>query len=67
MAGVVSTRIEVDLDVTADLRGWGGSPVLDAEGRVTRFGYLPDPRRLWAWGIVFGGSFFDLEEPAFSF
>ena len=24
-----------------------------------RMGYLPDPRRLWAWGIVFGGSFSD--------
>ena len=34
----------------------------DAEGRVTRFGYLPDPRRLWAWGIVFGGSFFDRDQ-----
>ncbi|MDA7978163.1 MAG: ABC transporter substrate-binding protein [Pirellulales bacterium] len=22
-------------------------------------GYLPDPRRLWAWGIVFGGQFYD--------
>ena len=21
--------------------------------------YLPDPRRLWAWGYVFGGEFFD--------
>ena len=23
-----------------------------------RFGYLPDPRRLWAWGVVFGGEFY---------
>ncbi len=23
------------------------------------FGYLPDSRRLWAWGYVFGGSFMD--------
>ena len=23
------------------------------------FGYLPDSRRLWAWGFVFGGDFFD--------
>ncbi len=22
-----------------------------------RMGYLPDPRRLWAWGVVFGGDF----------
>jgi multiple sugar transport system substrate-binding protein len=27
--------------------------------RVERFGYLPDARRLWAWGIVFGGAFYD--------
>ena len=25
------------------------------------FGYLPDARRLWAWGKVFGGDFFDFE------
>lgn len=24
-----------------------------------KFGYLPDSRRLWAWGYVFGGTFFD--------
>jgi multiple sugar transport system substrate-binding protein len=24
-----------------------------------RYGYLPDPRRLWSWGIVFGGQFYD--------
>jgi multiple sugar transport system substrate-binding protein len=24
-----------------------------------RYGYLPDPRRLWSWGIVFGGRFYD--------
>ena len=24
-----------------------------------RFGYLPDPRRLWAWGTVFAGDFYD--------
>ncbi len=23
------------------------------------FGYLPDSRRLWAWGYAFGGSFYD--------
>jgi len=26
---------------------------------LTRYGYLPDPRRLWSWGIVFGGEFYD--------
>ena len=25
------------------------------------FGYLPDSRRLWAWGHVFGGSFYDFD------
>ena len=25
------------------------------------FGYLPDSRRLWAWGHVFGGDFYDFE------
>jgi len=29
----------------------------DEQGRRRRYGYLPDPRRLWAWGIVFGGAF----------
>ena len=24
-----------------------------------RYGFLPDPRRIWAWGIVFGGQFYD--------
>lgn len=33
---------------------------------LRRVGYLPDPRRLWAWGVVFGGGFGDPEasEPA---
>lgn len=33
--------------------------VVDSDGRHQRFGYLPDSRRLWAWGVVFGGGFFD--------
>ena len=33
----------------------------DAPLPRTRFGYLPDPRRLWSWGIVFGGEFYDAE------
>lgn len=31
----------------------------DATEPPRRYGYLPDPRRLWAWGIVFGGRFYD--------
>ncbi len=30
---------------------------VDERGRRVRFGFLPDARRLWAWGIVFGGEF----------
>ena len=29
--------------------------------RYKRMGYLPDPRRLWAWGNVFGGKFANLD------
>lgn len=29
------------------------------QGTPRRFGYLPDPRRLWAWGTVFGGDFYN--------
>jgi multiple sugar transport system substrate-binding protein len=31
----------------------------DAPGPRRRYGFLPDPRRLWAWGVVFGGQFQD--------
>ena len=33
--------------------------IVNQDGRVERFGYLPDPRRLWAWGVVFGGQFYE--------
>lgn len=26
-----------------------------------RYGFLPDPRRIWSWGIVFGGQFYDFQ------
>ncbi len=32
---------------------------LDDQGQPLRMGYLPDSRRLWAWGVVFGGRFYD--------
>ncbi|MEX0819529.1 MAG: ABC transporter substrate-binding protein [Pirellulaceae bacterium] len=47
------TSIE-DLDKIAE-----ATTEIRADGRVARFGYLPDARRLWAWGIVFGGEFYD--------
>ena len=31
----------------------------DQKERPRRYGFLPDPRRIWAWGIVFGGRFYD--------
>ncbi len=34
----------------------------EAGSHRKRMGYLPDPRRLWSWGIAFGGNFADLEE-----
>jgi multiple sugar transport system substrate-binding protein len=43
-----------DLDRIAEL-----ATRYDADGRLVRCGYLPDPRRLWAWGVVFGGDFYD--------
>jgi multiple sugar transport system substrate-binding protein len=27
--------------------------------RYRRIGFLPNPRNLWSWGVVFGGDFFD--------
>jgi multiple sugar transport system substrate-binding protein len=31
----------------------------EADRPPERYGYLPDPRRIWSWGIVFGGRFYD--------
>ena len=31
----------------------------DGSTNRKRMGYLPDPRRIWAWAIVFGGRFAD--------
>ena len=33
----------------------------DSPAPRARYGYLPDPRRIWSWGIVFGGRFYDFE------
>ena len=30
-----------------------------SDGELTQIGYLPDPRRLWVWGSIFGGDFYD--------
>ena len=36
--------------------------LVDDRGHVERFGFLPDARRLLAWGAVFGGRFYDERE-----
>jgi hypothetical protein len=59
-------RIEVVLDALADLRGWGGAPVLDAaSGRV--IGLLqaawPDQDRLKVGVAPLGGVLAALEQP----
>lgn len=54
--GLDVPRTTADLDHIADTI----APPADAVGRK-RMGYLPDPRRLWAWGVVFGGSFANIE------
>ena len=43
-----------DLDAIAERIVPPGTP-----GPIERYGFLPDPRRIWAWGIVFGGRFYD--------
>ncbi len=56
-----------------DRRGWTAPTTLAEFDQITNaispatesiadrksIAYLPDPRRLWAWGYVFGGQFFD--------
>ena len=39
--------------------------VAPPDGRPRRrMGFLPDPRRIWAWGIVFGGRFWEPTAPS---
>ena len=52
--GLPLSRTLADLDRIAE----SIAPPNGKTGRK-RMGYLPDPRRLWAWGIVFGGRFYD--------
>ena len=55
-AGLEAPRTVADLDMIAE-----ATTQWDEDGRPTRIGFLPDPRRLWAWGSVFGGDFYDAE------
>jgi multiple sugar transport system substrate-binding protein len=52
--GLSPPRTLDELDSAADrIAAAGGNQPRE------RYGYLPDPRRIWSWGIVFGGSFYD--------
>ena len=44
-----------DLDRIAETIAPAGSQLYET------YGYLPDTRRLWAWGYVFGGNFYDFK------
>lgn len=33
--------------------------LVEDENQLKQVGYLPDPRRIWAWTVVHGGRFFD--------
>ena len=53
--GLSEPQTIADLDEIAE-------KIAPADGTIsrTRMGYLPNPRRIWAWAIVFGGEFADL-------
>lgn len=53
-AGLAPPRTLAELDTIAERLTH-----LPQRGLPEQFGYLPDPRRIWAWGIVFGGRFYD--------
>jgi hypothetical protein len=65
IASTSEARIEVVLDALADLRGWGGAPVLDGNERVV--GLLqaawPDQDRLKVGVAPIGGVLAALEAP----
>jgi multiple sugar transport system substrate-binding protein len=52
--GLAPPRTIAELDQAAETIMPPDSPPPRA-----RYGYLPDPRRIWSWGIVFGGEFYD--------
>ncbi len=56
-AGLPLPRSIEQLDTIAEHFAAPGSQTLPCP-----VGYLPDSRRLWAWGPVFGGSFYDSAE-----
>lgn len=53
--GLAPPKELADLDRIAETI----APPDDGQQPLERVGYLPDPRRLWAWGVVFGGRFYD--------
>lgn len=55
-AGLEPPKTLKDLDAIAETFN-----VTD-QGKLTKVGYLPDTRRLWAWAIVHGGRFYDADQ-----
>lgn len=55
--GLTPPKTIAELDAIAASFSPNPESIHDLAGAKT-FGYLPDSRRLWAWGIVFGGDFF---------
>ncbi|MEM6329572.1 MAG: ABC transporter substrate-binding protein [Planctomycetota bacterium] len=51
--GIAPPRTLAELDRLAEAVAPPGVERLD------RVGFLPNPKRLWAWGVVFGGRFYD--------
>ncbi len=52
-AGLEPPKTLEELDIIAEHFN------LFEQGKLTKVGYMPDTRRLWAWAIVHGGRFFD--------
>ena len=54
-------RAPLQLESIEQLDKLAAACVLREGDKLTSLGYLPDPRRLWAWGVVFGGRFINSE------
>jgi multiple sugar transport system substrate-binding protein len=52
--GLAPPQTLAELDAIAERIASAGS-----SQPIERYGFLPDPRRIWAWGVVFGGRFYN--------
>ncbi len=57
--GLSPPRTLAELNAIAERITPPGTGLLGTGRPIERYGFLPDPRRIWAWGIVFGGQFYD--------